>query len=91
MTLNVVAPTAFFSPISRTRSATAMNIVFTTDRPPMISASSAAAVVMPVKTTLPCLKPLTMSLGLRAFTPSTCWLIRLAILSSSSSDVPALA
>ena len=89
--LTVVAPTAFFRPISRTRSATAMNIVLTTESPPMISAITAAAVATPVKTRLPCLKPLTMSLGLSAFTPSTCVLMRAAILSSSSSDVPALA
>ena len=40
------APTAFFSPISRTRSLTAMTIVLMTDREPMMSASTPTAVVM---------------------------------------------
>ena len=90
MMLSVVAPTAFFRPISRTRSATAMNIVLTTDRPPMTSASSAAAVVMAVKIAPPDLKLLTMTLGLVAFTPVTCALMRSAIPSRSLIDEPGL-
>src|SRR5437868_4086647 len=46
------APSAFFKPISLTRSLTAMIIVFTTDRPPMMSASRAAAVMTAVKIVL---------------------------------------
>src|SRR5215831_14626121 len=42
----VCAPTAFLRPISRKRSVTAMIIVFTTDSPPITSASTAAAVVL---------------------------------------------
>ena len=85
-----VAATAFFKPISRTRSATAMNIVLTTDNPPMTSASSAAAVVIPVKMAPPDLKLLTMTLGLVAFTPVTCALMRSAIWSRPLSEMPGL-
>ena len=68
-----------------------MNMVFTTDRPPMISARSAAAVVMAVKIAPPDLNALTVSLGLVALTPVTWLLIRLAMLSSAASEVPGLA
>jgi len=91
ITFMVVAPTAFLSPISRTRSATAMNIVFTTERPPMINASSAAAVVIAVNMAPPDLKLSTSTLGLVALTPVTWLLMRSAILSSSEIEVPGLA
>src|SRR5881227_356700 len=39
------APSAFLRPISRTRSLTAMIMVFTTESPPMTSASRAAPVI----------------------------------------------
>ena len=65
-----------------------MNIVFTTESPPMTRASSAAAVVIAVKIAPPDLKPLTRSLGLVAFTPGTWALIRSASLSSSDVEVP---
>ena len=87
----VWAPTAFLSPISRTRSVTAMIIVLTTDKPPMTSASTAAPVVMAVKTAPLALKALTRSLGLVALTPGTWSLIRLASASSWLNDVPGLA
>src|SRR5256714_13911822 len=91
MILAVVAPTAFLRPISRTRSATAMNMVFTTDRPPMISARSAAAVVMAVKIAPPDLNALTVSLGLVALTPVTWLLIRVVLLFSFGSAGAGLA
>src|SRR5215472_6411628 len=82
------APTAFFSPISRTRSLTAMTIVLMTDSEPMTSASTPTAVVMAVSVATNCSKPWTATLGLAALTPGTDWLIRVAIASSWASVSP---
>src|ERR1700694_1792557 len=83
-----LAPTAFFNPISRTRSVTAINIVLITDRPPTTRAIRAAPVVMAVKIALPELKLATSTLGLVALTPETSALILSASLSRSTPGLP---
>src|SRR5579884_587820 len=82
MTWPVCAPRAFFSPISRTRSPTAMIMVLATERPPMIRARSAAPVVTAVKVVPVDLKLATIWLGRCAWTPGTCRLMRAAMASS---------
>ena len=82
------APSAFLRPISRTRSLTAMIMVFTTESPPMTSASRAAPVITAVKAVPVCLKLATRTLGFCACTPDTWALMRAAIRSSSPVLVP---
>src|SRR6266480_2375557 len=83
-----LAPTAFFSPISRTRSVAAVSMEMITERPPTTSAMSAAPVVMAVKIAPPALKLATSTLGLVAFTPGTSALILSASLSRSTPGLP---
>jgi len=68
-----------------------MNIVLTTDKPPMIKARSAAAAVMAVKIAPLCLKLLTRSLGFDALTSGNLAVDPVCDLSSSLMDVPDLA
>ena len=91
MILPVRAPSAFFRPISRIRSPTAMIIVFTTDSPPITSASRAAPSATAVKVVPVALKLATRSLGFWAWTPGTCPLMSAAIASMAARLEPLLA